>query len=94
MLCLPQDLHIRFKTDNHNCGIDSSEDPGWIATWDFIANGQDICHPDAGTLPMANEHPQPPAQTVLCLSKPALLARMPLVGSWFVPRQRVSRETL
>ena len=71
MLCLPQDLHIRFKTDNHNCGIDSSEDPGWIATWDFIANGQDICHPDAGTLPMANPQPQALAQTGFCLPMPA-----------------------
>ena len=71
MVCLPQDLHIRFKTDNHNCGIDSSEDPGWIATWDFIANGQDICHPDAGTLPMANPQPQALAQTGFCLPMPA-----------------------
>ena len=43
-------LHVRFKTDHHNCGIDGSEDPGWIANWDFIENGQDICHPDAGVL--------------------------------------------
>ena len=43
-------LHIRFLTDTHNCGIDASEDPGWIADWDFIENGQDICHPDAGVM--------------------------------------------
>lgn len=24
-------LHIRFLTDTHNCGIDASEDPGWLA---------------------------------------------------------------
>ena len=39
-------LHVRFITDTHNCGIDGSEDPGWKADWDFITNGQDICHPD------------------------------------------------
>ena len=87
MLRLVQDLHIRFKTDNHNCGIDSSEDPGWIASWDFITNGQDICHPDAGTLPMPNEHPQPPAQTgVVCPDS--------FGWSWAVSRQRFSRKTL
>jgi len=26
-------LHVRFKTDHHNCGIDGTEDPGWIANW-------------------------------------------------------------
>ena len=43
-------LHVRFITDTHNCGIDGSEDPGWKADWDFITNGQDICHPDTAVL--------------------------------------------
>lgn len=45
-----QDLHIRFRTDAHNCGIDSNEDPGWIGEWDFIENGVNICHPSGGAL--------------------------------------------
>lgn len=45
-----QDMHIRFRTDNHNCGIDSSEDPGFIAEWRFIENGVNICHPSGGAL--------------------------------------------
>jgi hypothetical protein len=45
-----QDMHVVFRTDTHNCGIDSSEDPGWIANWDFISNGVNICSPNAGAL--------------------------------------------
>jgi hypothetical protein len=63
-----QDLHIRFKTDTHNCGIDSSEDPGWLASWDFIDNGQDICHPDTAVLrdPHGTLHDDDPAGNVQC----------------------------
>ena len=48
-----QDLHIRFITDTSNCGIAAAGqvgDPGWFADWDFVENGQDICHPDAAVL--------------------------------------------
>ena len=68
-----QDLHIRFKTDTHNCGIDSSEDPGWLARWDFIENGQDICHPDTAVLrsPHGSLHDDDPAGGVHCNSPTA-----------------------
>ena len=62
------ELHVRFITDTHNCGIDSSEDPGWIADWDFIENGQDICHPDAAVLrdPHGTLHDDAPGGAVNC----------------------------
>jgi hypothetical protein len=31
-------------------GISNAEDPGWFADWDFVENGQDICHPDSAVL--------------------------------------------
>lgn len=45
-----ESLHVRFRTDSHNCGIDSNEDPGWIGEWRFIENGVNICHANAGVL--------------------------------------------
>lgn len=63
-----QDLHIRFLTDYHNCGIDNSEDPGFYADWVFIENGQNICEPDAAVLtdPRGVLHDDDPAGDIHC----------------------------
>jgi hypothetical protein len=46
-------MTIHFQTDTRNCGIaymKQKGDPGWFADWDFLDNGQNICHPDAAVL--------------------------------------------
>ena len=46
-------LYIEFVSDVGNIGIGCNAqtgDPGWFADWDFLDNGQDICHPDAAIL--------------------------------------------
>jgi hypothetical protein len=43
-------MRIEFHTDVGNCGITSNQDPGFMGSWDFVSNGQNICQPDSPVL--------------------------------------------
>lgn len=47
-------LRVEFHTDAGNCGVSTGQDAGFVATWDFVENGQNICEPDATVLRSAH----------------------------------------
>jgi hypothetical protein len=59
------ELHIRFITDTHNCGIDASEDPGWLGVFSPHMRARSLIHPMA-VLCSALRNQNPSAYTGVC----------------------------
>ena len=47
-------MYIQFNTDNGNCGVAGMQDPGFFGDWEFVEQGEDICHPSAAVLHAAH----------------------------------------
>jgi hypothetical protein len=43
-------MYLQFETDNGNCGVAGAVDPGFFGDWEFVEQGEDICHPSAAVL--------------------------------------------